>query len=208
MFANSVPDVDGHSRVGRVWELGGATPCFIALTSEYSPARLRAALVTLMWSAFPLGGLLGGLLNWYLIPRAGWRAIFYIGGVAPLVLAAVLFLYLPKSIKFLLVQRNDMKGVGRIVLASARPLCGATCILSWTRSPCPVPRFGTCSRKAARLERYCCGFRFHGFRRAHGRGLVDACAIEAQRHFAGQHRLRRRFQWAWAALLANQPRVG
>ena len=73
-------------------ELGGATPCFIALTSEYTPARLRAA-----WSAFPLGGLLGGLdLNWYLIPHAGWRAIFYIGGVAPLVLAVALFSYLPK----------------------------------------------------------------------------------------------------------------
>ena len=32
-----------------------------------------------------------------------------------LFLPVVLFLYLPESIKFLLVQRNDMKGVGRIV---------------------------------------------------------------------------------------------
>jgi MFS transporter, AAHS family, 4-hydroxybenzoate transporter len=95
--------------------LGGATPCFIALTSEYAPARLRAALVTLMWSAFPLGAMLGGLLNSYLIVQLGWRAIFYIGGVAPLFLALVLFLYLPESIKFLLVRRNDMKGVGRVV---------------------------------------------------------------------------------------------
>ena len=46
--------------------LGGATPCFIALTSEYAPARLRAAIVTLMWSAFPLGGMVGGLLNSYI----------------------------------------------------------------------------------------------------------------------------------------------
>ena len=114
VFANSVPMLMAI-RVLAGLGLGGATPCFIALTSEYAPARLRAALVTLMWSAFPLGGLLGGLLNWYLIPHAGWRAIFYIGGVAPLVLAVVLFLYLPESIKFLLVQRNDMKGVGRIV---------------------------------------------------------------------------------------------
>ena len=114
VFANSVPMLMAI-RVLAGLGLGGATPCFIALTSEYTPARLRAALVTLMWSAFPLGGLLGGLLNWYLIPHAGWRAIFYIGGVAPLVLAVALFLYLPESIKFLLVQRNDMKGVGRVV---------------------------------------------------------------------------------------------
>ena len=114
VFANSVPMLMAI-RVLAGLGLGGATPCFIALTSEYTPARLRAALVTLMWSAFPLGGLLGGLLNWYLIPHAGWRAIFYIGGVAPLVLAVVLFLYLPELIKFLLIQRNDLKGVGRIV---------------------------------------------------------------------------------------------
>jgi MFS transporter, AAHS family, 4-hydroxybenzoate transporter len=113
-FANSVPMLVSF-RVLAGLGLGGATPCFIALTSEYTPARLRAALVTLMWSAFPLGGLLGGLLNWYLIPHAGWRAIFYLGGVAPLVLAVLLFFYLPESIKFLLVRRNDMKGVGRIV---------------------------------------------------------------------------------------------
>ena len=110
VFAHSVPMLMAI-RVLAGLGLGGATPCFIALTSEYTPARLRAALVTLMWSAFPLGG----LLNWYLIPDAGWRAIFYIGGATPLVLAVALFMYLPESIKFLLVQRNDMKGVGRIV---------------------------------------------------------------------------------------------
>jgi AAHS family 4-hydroxybenzoate transporter-like MFS transporter len=63
--------------------LGGARPCFIALTSEYSPARLRAALVTLMRSAFPLGGLLDptrcfGQIIGPLIPGvllgAGWTA--------------------------------------------------------------------------------------------------------------------------------------
>ena len=95
--------------------LGGATPCFIALTSEYAPARLRATLVTLMWSAFPLGAMMGGLLNSYIITQMGWRAIFYIGGVAPLVLALVLFFYLPESIKFLLVRRNDNDAVRRIV---------------------------------------------------------------------------------------------
>jgi MFS transporter, AAHS family, 4-hydroxybenzoate transporter len=119
VFANSVPTLVAV-RVLAGLGLGGATPCFIALTSEYTPARLRAALVTLMWSAFPLGGLLGGLLNWYLIPHAGWRAIFYLGGVAPLVLAVLLFFYLPESIKFLLVRRNDLTGVARIVARFGR----------------------------------------------------------------------------------------
>jgi AAHS family 4-hydroxybenzoate transporter-like MFS transporter len=95
------------------------------LTSEYAPVRLRAALVTVMWSAFPLGAMLGGLLNSYLIAELGWRAIFYIGGVAPLVLAVILAWYLPESIKFLLVRRNDSNAVGRIVARLRPPLLGA-----------------------------------------------------------------------------------
>ena len=95
--------------------LGGATPCFIALTSEYAPARLRATLVTLMWSSFPLGGMLGGLLNSYLVARVGWQAIFYVGGVAPLLVAILLAFYLPESIKFLLARGSDGKAVRQIV---------------------------------------------------------------------------------------------
>jgi MFS transporter, AAHS family, 4-hydroxybenzoate transporter len=95
--------------------LGGATPCFIALTSEYAPARLRATIVTVMWSAFPFGGMVGGLLNSYLITQMGWRAIFYIGGAVPILIAIVLVLYLPESIKFLLTRRNDSEAVRKIV---------------------------------------------------------------------------------------------
>jgi len=117
--------------------LGGATPCFIALTSEYAPARLRATLVTVMWSAFPLGAMLGGLLNSYLITQLGWRAIFYIGGIAPLLLALILAFYLPESIKFLLVRRNDIKAVARIVarLRSPRLRDGSRFVLDEKRLP-------------------------------------------------------------------------
>ncbi len=101
--------------------LGGATPCFIALTSEYAPARLRAAIVTLMWSSFPLGGMIGGLLNSYLLTKMGWQAIFYLGGVLPLVIAVVLYFYLPESIKFLLTRGNNSDAVRRIVARFRSP---------------------------------------------------------------------------------------
>ena len=160
VFANSVPMLMAI-RILAGLGLGGATPCFIALTSEYTPARLRAALVTLMWSAFPLGGLLGGLLNWYLIPHAGWRAIFYIGGIAPLVLAVVLFFYLPESIEVPSrpAQRHEGRRPHRCPLPLV-PCPGRRAFFPGREDPCQVPRFGTCSRKAERLERYCCGFRF------------------------------------------------
>jgi AAHS family 4-hydroxybenzoate transporter-like MFS transporter len=98
--------------------LGGATPCFIALTSEYTPARIRARVVTAQWAAFPLGGMLGGLLNSYVIAALGWRALFYIGGIAPLVVSVLLAWLLPESLRFLLTRRaDDTARIGRITAA-------------------------------------------------------------------------------------------
>jgi len=125
-LANSVPELVA-CRVLAGLGLGGATPCVISMTSEYAPARLRAALVTLMWSSFPFGGMIGGLLNTYLIANFGWRAIFYIGGFVPLVIAVALFFYLPESIKFLLTRRNDTGAVRRIVARfRTQPVSDAT----------------------------------------------------------------------------------
>ena len=78
-----------------------------------------------MWAAFPLGGLTGGLLNSYLIPTMGWRAIFYIGGVVPLLIAVVLAFFLPESIKFLLARSKDADAVRRIVARFQSPSVSA-----------------------------------------------------------------------------------
>jgi AAHS family 4-hydroxybenzoate transporter-like MFS transporter len=85
--------------------LGGATPNAIALTAEYTPQRSRAALVSALWAGFPLGGILAGLVSSYLLPHYGWRYLFYVGGVAPLVLCVVFLFVLPESPGFL-VARN------------------------------------------------------------------------------------------------------
>lgn len=98
--------------------LGGATPCFIALTSEYTPTSIRARVVTAQWAAFPFGGMLGGLLNSYVVSALGWHALFYIGGVAPLVVAVLLAWLLPESLRFLLARRPDDKArIGHITTA-------------------------------------------------------------------------------------------
>lgn len=95
--------------------LGGATPCFIALTAEYTPERHRATCVTLMWSSFPLGAMVGAFVNSRLIEHLGWQAIFYIGGLLPLIIAVVLAVWLPESLKFLIVRRNDTAAARRIL---------------------------------------------------------------------------------------------
>jgi AAHS family 4-hydroxybenzoate transporter-like MFS transporter len=87
--------------------LGGCMPNAIALTTEYSPPRLRGFLVTLMFNGFTLGSLLGGVLAHQLIPVFGWRAVFIAGGALPLLLVPVLWFTLPESLRFLaLTGRN------------------------------------------------------------------------------------------------------
>jgi AAHS family 4-hydroxybenzoate transporter-like MFS transporter len=80
--------------------LGGAMPNIIALTSEYSPQRLRATLITLMFCGFPLGAVLGGIASTGLIKAFGWQSVFLAGGLLPLVLVPILWRLLPESIRY------------------------------------------------------------------------------------------------------------
>src|SRR5580692_9807525 len=81
--------------------LGGAMPNAIALTAEYNPHRRRATMVMIMFCGFSVGAALGGLLAAALIPQFGWRSVFILGGAAPLLLAPILALKLPESVRFL-----------------------------------------------------------------------------------------------------------
>jgi AAHS family 4-hydroxybenzoate transporter-like MFS transporter len=81
--------------------LGGAMPNAIAMTSEYNPHRRRATMVMIMFCGFSIGAALGGFLAADLIPRFGWRSVFLVGGIAPLIMVPILVWRLPESIRFL-----------------------------------------------------------------------------------------------------------
>src|SRR3954470_7397635 len=66
--------------------LGGAMPNAVALTSEFSPHRRRATMVMAMFCGFSIGAALGGLIAAALIPAYGWRSVFLLGGIVPLLL--------------------------------------------------------------------------------------------------------------------------
>src|ERR1700742_1212627 len=92
--------------------LGGVMPISIALNTEYAPRRLRATLVTLMFCGFSVGVGLPGFVAAWLVPSYGWQAIFLIGGLFPLVIAACVAFTLPESAKYLVVQGNRDEEVG------------------------------------------------------------------------------------------------
>lgn len=83
--------------------LGAAIPNATTLLAEYAPARRRAFLVNSMFCGFTLGAAGGGFLAAVMIPEFGWRSVFIVGGVVPLVLA-VTVLALPESIRFMVLR--------------------------------------------------------------------------------------------------------
>jgi AAHS family 3-hydroxyphenylpropionic acid transporter len=66
--------------------LGGAFPTLVALSAEAVAAESRARLVTRVTCGFALGAASCGVAA----AGLGWRGIFYVGGLAPLALAAVM----------------------------------------------------------------------------------------------------------------------
>ncbi|HEV8345307.1 MAG TPA: MFS transporter [Vicinamibacterales bacterium] len=86
--------------------LGGAMPNAAALSSEYVPRRHRPFAVTLTVVCIPLGGTLAGILSAEILPTYGWRALFLVGGLVPIVLALVLVKVLPESPRYLARRRE------------------------------------------------------------------------------------------------------
>jgi AAHS family 4-hydroxybenzoate transporter-like MFS transporter len=86
--------------------LGGAMPNAATLASEYVPRRQRPFAVTLTIVCIPLGGFAASYMAAHIAPAYGWRALFIVGGLVPLVLAAVLAKVLPESPRYLASRRE------------------------------------------------------------------------------------------------------
>jgi AAHS family 3-hydroxyphenylpropionic acid transporter len=76
---------------------GGAMPNLIAIATEISPPNRRAMTTTSMFCGLPAGGAVVALLAQAGGEALDWRTIFLIGGVLPLVLAPVVFFFLPET---------------------------------------------------------------------------------------------------------------
>lgn len=75
--------------------LGGALPNILALVNETSPPGKTATCVTMLGSAMPFGGACLGALT-VAIPGLSWQTMFWLGGIAPLLVALAFQFLLPR----------------------------------------------------------------------------------------------------------------
>lgn len=95
--------------------LGCIIPNATALIGEYSPRRLRVALMACISVGFTAGAAVGGFVSAWLIPEFGWRSVFFFGGVTPLLIGALMVVWLPESLQFMaLGQKNQRKNQQRL----------------------------------------------------------------------------------------------
>ena len=92
--------------------LGAAIPCVIGLALDHaSPAR-RVRTVTMIMAGLPIGGAVAAAVAAATLERWGWKTIFYLGGVLPLLTLPILLLLSNLRIASPALQRNGLQRNG------------------------------------------------------------------------------------------------
>ena len=98
--------------------LGASLPPVLAMVSDHSPVSQKRRWIGVTYSAISLGGMAAaGILAAGLV--AGWKQVFYIGGVLPVAVALAMAFFLPRSRPASLAPRapkagwNDILGSGK-----------------------------------------------------------------------------------------------
>lgn len=104
---------------GNVWQLGGfrflagmglgaALPIAAALVAEVTPPDRRSLAVSISVICIPIGGIVGGFFAAPLLPVIGWRGLFLIAGILPIIVAMVHVFALPESPSYLQARRSAL----------------------------------------------------------------------------------------------------
>ncbi len=93
--------------------IGGLLPLAWALNIEFVPKRLRATVVTVIMVGYSVGSALAGPLTNAVAPTYGWQGVYFAGGIGALVCAAALWLWLPESVRFLVLKERRPAVVAR-----------------------------------------------------------------------------------------------
>jgi AAHS family 4-hydroxybenzoate transporter-like MFS transporter len=95
--------------------LGGLVPMAVVVASENAPRATRATIVTLATCGYSVGAASGGWLAAQLIPSYGWTSVFWVGGVAPLLLLIAMWAWLPESARLLALRPGNGPRIAAIL---------------------------------------------------------------------------------------------
>lgn len=103
--------------------IGGVMPNVVAHMTEYAPKKIRATLVTLMFSGYAVGGVVAAILGKGLIETYGWQSVFFAAAL-PVLLIPVILKSLPESMPFLLArgEHEQLKAIAAKVEPSYKPM--------------------------------------------------------------------------------------
>ena len=100
--------------------IGGVIPNIVAINIESAPNSLRATLALVAVGCVPLGGAIAGAVAATLVPQYGWQILFFIGGIAPIVVALAALIGMPESIKYMAVHKGQRGNLQKLI-AAIRP---------------------------------------------------------------------------------------
>jgi AAHS family 4-hydroxybenzoate transporter-like MFS transporter len=118
--------------------LGAAMPNAVTLMSEYCPDQRRATLTNAMFCGFPLGAALGGFLAAWMIPQWGWRSVLLLGGAVPVVLAAVMLVRLPESVRYMVANCHPAERIRAVLHRISHAAADAPSFCMAERAAAPV----------------------------------------------------------------------
>ena len=95
--------------------IGGVIPNMIAINIESAPRRLRGTLGLIATGLVPVGGALPGFVSAMWVPQYGWPILFYIGGIAPVVIAILALFWMPESIKYMTLHESQRGKLAKLI---------------------------------------------------------------------------------------------
>ena len=113
--------------------LGGALPNATALMAEFVPPHRRSQAITATIVGVPIGGMLGAAIAAEVVPAFGWRALFVIGAVLPLLSMAVMYFVLPEPARFL-ATRTDRQREFAVLVGRIEPGTAYSCVQNFVLS--------------------------------------------------------------------------
>jgi AAHS family 4-hydroxybenzoate transporter-like MFS transporter len=116
--------------------LGGVPTNSVALMAEYAPKRVRATMIVIAQTGLTFGSMMPALASGVLEGAHGWRPLFIIGGLAPLLVGALGLFFLPESLKFMIVNQSPVSRLRKVASAlDPRLEADAATTLAVTEAP-------------------------------------------------------------------------